>query len=54
LSRRFSSVASASASLSWRASARSVFTSSEVASRVVSPVSRRLPASRNSFDRQYR
>src|SRR3981081_1060878 len=50
LSKRFSSVASASASLSWRASARKVFTSSEVASRAVSPARRRLPASRNSFD----
>jgi len=47
LSRRFSSGTSASVSLSWRASA---LRSSEVASRAVSPASRFLPASRNSFD----
>src|SRR5690606_15340933 len=52
LSRRFSRVTSASASLSWRASARSVLTSSDVASRAVSPASRFLPASRNSLDQR--
>ncbi len=41
-----------SASLSWRASARSVLTSSDVASRAVSPASRFLPASRNSLDQR--
>ena len=38
--------------MSWRASARSVLTSSEVASRAVSPASRFLPASRNSLDQR--
>ena len=47
LSTRFSMVSSA-APLSWRASDRRVFTSSDVASRAVSPASRFLPASRNS------
>src|SRR5262249_35838266 len=46
----FSRVTSASASLSCRASVRSGLTSSEVASRAVSPASRFLPASRNSLD----
>ena len=50
LSSRFSIRTSASVSLSWRASALSSLTSSEVASRAVSPASRFLPASRNSFD----
>ena len=49
---RFSSIASASASLSWWASARRFLTSSEVASRAVSPARRFLPASRNSFDQR--
>jgi hypothetical protein len=52
LSRRFSIKTSASVSLSWRASALSSLTSSEVASRAVSPASRFLPASRNSFDQR--
>src|ERR1700736_2866819 len=52
LSRRFSIRTSASVSLSWRASALSSLTSSEVASRAVSPASRFLPASRNSFDQR--
>src|SRR5262249_17590390 len=55
LSRRFSIKTSASVSLSWRPSALSSLTSSEVASRAVSPASRFLPACRNSFDhREYR
>jgi hypothetical protein len=49
---RFSIRTSASVSLSWRASALSSLTSSEVASRAVSPASRFLPASRNSFDQR--
>src|SRR5262249_34241980 len=52
LSRRFSIKTSASVSLSWRASALSSLTSSEVASRAVSPASRFLPACRNSFDQR--
>src|SRR6266404_4947725 len=52
LSRRFSIRTSARVSLSWRASALSSLTSSEVASRAVSPASRFLPASRNSFDQR--
>ena len=43
---------SARVSLSWWASSLSVFTSSEVASRAVSPARRFLPASRNSFDQR--
>src|SRR5690606_23452859 len=50
LSRRFSRVRSASASFRSRLSRRSAFTSSLVAERAVSPASRFLPASRNSFD----
>src|SRR6516162_11528944 len=50
--RRFSIRTSARVSLSWRASALSSLTSSEVASRAVSPASRFLPASRNSFDQR--
>src|SRR5215472_12742369 len=52
LRRRFSIRTSARVSLSWRASALSSLTSSEVASRAVSPASRFLPASRNSFDQR--
>src|ERR1700728_2078618 len=52
LSKRFSIRTSARVSLSWRASALSSLTSSEVASRAVSPASRFLPASRNSFDQR--
>src|SRR5271166_6530573 len=52
LSRRFSIRTSASVSLSWRASALRSLTSSEVASRAVSPASRFLPASRNSLDQR--
>src|SRR5258705_2695113 len=51
-SNRISRVTSARASLSWRASVRSSLTSSEVASREVSPASRFLPASRKSFDQR--
>src|SRR5260370_15184956 len=55
LSRRFSIRTSARVSLSWRASALSCLTSSEVASRAVSPASRFLPSSSNSFaQREYR
>src|SRR5262249_53972146 len=43
---------SARVSLSWRASALSLLTSSEVASRPGAPASRFLPASRNSFDQR--
>src|SRR5690606_14810724 len=50
LSRRFSSVRSATASFSARVSRRRSWTSPVVAARAVSPASRRLPASRNSFD----
>src|SRR5690606_2216357 len=50
LSRRFSRVRSASASFRSGLSRRSAFTSSLVAERAVSPASRFLPASRNSFD----
>src|SRR5262245_303874 len=52
LSRRLSIRTSARVSLSWRASALSSLTSSEVASRAASPASRFLPASRNSFDQR--
>jgi hypothetical protein len=52
LSRRFSRIVSASASFNCRSSARISFTSSEVASRAVSPASRFLPASRTSFDQR--
>ena len=48
LSSRFSNICSASASFRSRASARSDFTSLEVAWRAVSPARRFLPASRNS------
>src|SRR5690606_13541147 len=47
---RSSSACSATTSLRSRASLRSTFTSSLVAARAVSPASRFLPASRNSFD----
>src|SRR5215510_15212259 len=50
LSRRFSRVRSATTSLRAAVSRRRSFTSPEVAARAVSPASRRLPASRNSFD----
>src|SRR5690606_5941205 len=50
LSRRFSSVRSATASFRARVSRRRSCTSPVVADRAVSPASRRLPASRNSFD----
>src|SRR6185369_13942292 len=48
-SRRFSSTVSASTCLRRPFSSRSAFTSGAVASRVVSPSSRFLPASRNSL-----
>jgi hypothetical protein len=51
-SSRFSSVSSATTSLSALASRRSSLTSSEVAARAVSPARRFLPASRNSFDQR--
>ena len=47
---RSASACSATTSLRSRASLRSTFTSSLVAARAVSPASRFLPASRNSFD----
>src|SRR6185312_5193825 len=50
LSRRFSRVRSATTSFKAAVSRRRSFTSPEVAARAVSPASRRLPASRNSFD----
>src|SRR3984957_15911542 len=50
LSSRFSRVRSATTSFNACASRRRSFTSSEVAARAVSPASRLLPASRNSFD----
>ena len=50
LSRRFSSVRSATHSFKALASRRRSFTSSVVAARAVSPARRRLPASMNSFD----
>lgn len=50
LSRRFSSVRSATHSFSALASRRRYLTSSLMAARVVSPARRRLPASMNSFD----
>src|SRR4051812_9371705 len=50
LSRRFSSVRSATASFRALASRRSALTSSDVAARAVSPASRFFPASRNSLD----
>src|SRR5919107_1008919 len=50
LSRRFSSVRSATTSFRALVSRRSAFTSSEVAARAVSPARRLLPASRNSLD----
>src|ERR1700756_4105991 len=50
LSRRFSSVSSATTSFRADASRRRSLTSSEVAARAVSPASRFLPASRKSFD----
>src|SRR5215471_12576237 len=50
LSRRFSRVRSATTSFKAAASRRRSFTSPDVAARAVSPASRRLPASRNSFD----
>src|ERR1700743_425041 len=49
LSRRFSRVRSATTSFNAVASRRRSFTSPDVAARAVSPASRRLPASRNSF-----
>src|SRR5918997_1227455 len=52
LSRRFSRVRSATTSLRAVASRRRPFTSSEVASRAVSPDSRFLPASRKSLDQR--
>ena len=52
LSRRFSRVRSAAASLSAVASRRRSLTSSEVAARAVSPARRFLPASRKSFDQR--
>src|ERR1700730_245486 len=52
LSRRFSSVTSATTSFRALASRRRSFTSSEVAARAVSPASRFLPASRKSFDQR--
>ena len=53
LSRRFSSINSASSSLSCWVSARNLLTSSLLASRAVSPASRFLPASRKSFDQRF-
>src|SRR4029077_4256947 len=53
LSNRFSSVRSATTSFNACASRRRSFPSSEVAARAVSPASRLLPASRNSFDQPY-
>ena len=50
LSRRFSSVRSATHSFRARASRRRSWTSPVVAARAVSPARRRLPASMNSFD----
>src|SRR5215510_3788877 len=50
LSSRSSSACSATTSFSSWAWRRKSLTSSEVAARAVSPASRRLPASRNSFD----
>jgi hypothetical protein len=50
LSSRLSRVRSATTSFNACASRRRSFTSSEVAARAVSPASRLLPASRNSFD----
>src|SRR5690606_16742345 len=50
LSRRFSSVRSATHSFSALASRRRSLTSSLVAARAVSPANRRLPASMNSLD----
>src|SRR5690606_6606112 len=50
LSRRFSRVTSANASFRSRLARRNPFTSSLVAERAVSPASRLLPTSRNSFD----
>src|SRR3546814_1626941 len=50
LSRRFSSVRSATHSFRARASRRRSCTSPVVAARAVSPARRRLPASMNSFD----
>src|SRR5262245_31436838 len=50
LSNRNSSACSATTSFSSWASRRSSLTSSVVADLAVSPASRRLPASRNSFD----
>ena len=52
LSRRFSSVSSATTSFSALASRRRSLTSSEVAARAVSPASRFFPASRKSFDQR--
>jgi hypothetical protein len=52
LSKRFSSVSSATTSFSALASRRRSLTSSEVAARAVSPASRFFPASRNSFDQR--
>ena len=52
LSRRFSRVSSATTSFRADASRRRSLTSSEVAARAVSPASRFLPASRNSFDQR--
>src|ERR1700726_4023713 len=55
LSRRFSSMSSATTSFNALASRRRSLTSSELAARAVSPARRFLPASRNSFDqREYR
>src|SRR5262247_2230262 len=52
LSSRNSRACSATTSLRSCASRRSCLTSSVVAARAVSPASRRLPASRNSFDHE--
>ena len=53
LSSRISSACSATTSFNALDSRRKSFTSSLVAARAVSPASRRLPASRNSFDQTY-
>src|SRR6516225_7902011 len=52
LSSRNSSACSATTSFKCCASRLSCLTSSVVAARAVSPASRRLPASRNSFDQE--
>src|SRR5271155_1044399 len=52
LSRRFSSISSATTSFNALSSRRRSLTSSVVAARAVSPARRFLPASKNSFDQR--